>query len=76
MKHPYSDYTTEQALNLARLMQHGPGVIIELIPLPSVSEAIKILREAQATANFNWITGRHAIEVLQMELDPKYQPKP
>lgn len=68
MKHPFHDYTTEDALKLARMHQLEPGTPVEQLPLPSPEEALAVLRKVQRRTDFNWITGRVAIEVLRAEL--------
>ena len=64
MKHPHSDYTAKQALELARQCKYGP------LPKPTdltltLDEAIKIIRNDPTMRACNWITGRDAIEVLE-----------
>ena len=71
MRHPYHDYTTEDALKLARMHQHEPGTPVEQLPLPSPEQALAVLREVQRRTDFNWITGRVAIELLRAELGEK-----
>jgi hypothetical protein len=65
-KHPYHNYTSDQALDLARTLKYGP-LPKPSDPTPPVKEAIWIIEEARAAAGFNWITGRVALEVLQVE---------
>ena len=74
MKHPYHDYSTEDALNLARNCIHGP-IPKKDDPTPTVDEAIAVLQERRRTCGFIWITGRVAVEVLRAtrgEKDPFY----
>jgi hypothetical protein len=76
VKHPYHEYATEKALELARMHMHPPGTDVENLPLPSPREALRVLREVRQRQDFNWITGRVAIEVLCAELgeDVKFTP--
>ena len=68
MKHPFHNYTTEDALKLARMHQYEPSTPVERVPLPSPEEALAVLQEVQRRMDFNWITGRVAIELLRAEL--------
>ncbi len=61
MKHAYKDYTTEQALELARQCKFGP-LAKDADPTPTVDEAIEIIKGDRAC---NWITGQTAVEVLR-----------
>ena len=64
MKHPYHNYTTEDALSLARDIKHGPLPKPD-DPTPTVDEAIELIRSHPNMKAFNWITGQVAIEVLR-----------
>ena len=64
LKHPYRDYTTEDALSLARGIKHGP-LPKPADPTPSVDEAIEIIKGHPNMKAFNWITGQTAIQVLR-----------
>ena len=64
MKHPYHDYTLDDALALARSIKYGP-LMMPSDPVPEIPEAIEIMRKALRASTFNWITGRVALEVLR-----------
>ena len=64
MRHPYYDYTTEDALGLARGIIHGP-LPKDDDPFPSIDEAIAAIEGCRKRTDFNWITGRVALEVLR-----------
>ena len=64
VRHPYHDYTTNDALSLARGIIHGP-LPKKDDPVPSIDEAIAAIVECQKRTDFNWITGRVALEVLR-----------
>jgi hypothetical protein len=64
MKHPYYDYTLDEALALARSTKYGP-LMKPSDPVPDIPEAIEIIRKALKASTFNWITGRVALEVLR-----------
>ncbi|MEI7560604.1 MAG: hypothetical protein WCJ63_08425 [Actinomycetes bacterium] len=66
MKHPFRDYTTEQALELARQCKFGP-LPRDTNPTPTMDEAIEIIRNHPTMKACNWITGQVAIEVLRLE---------
>ena len=70
MKHPYRDYTTKQALELARDCKYGP-LPKPTDPTPSVKEAIEIIKNDPTMRACNWITGQTAVQVLQAELGEK-----
>lgn len=65
IKHPFYSMTFKAAMALARQLNpkcHIP--VRDNDPIPTVKEAIQILKEASKEYNFNWITGRTALEVL------------
>ena len=62
--HPHMDYTTEQALELARQCKYGP-LAKPTDPTPSIDEAIEIINGDPTMKACTWITGRDAIEVLE-----------
>lgn len=64
MRHPFRDYSTEQALSLARDCKHGP-LPRPTDPTPSVDEAIEIIRNDPTMRACNWITGQTAVQVLR-----------
>ena len=64
MKHPYHDYTLDDALALARSIKYGP-LMMPSDPDPEIPEAIEIMKKALRASTFNWITGRVALEVLR-----------
>lgn len=64
IKHPYYDYTLEEALQLARSIKYGP-LPLAGDPTPEVPEAIEIIAKSLRTCGFNWITGRVAQELLR-----------
>lgn len=64
MKHPYYDYSLEEALALAKPIKYG------LLPMPSdptpeIPEAIEIIARSLRKCGFNWITGHVALELLR-----------
>jgi len=63
-RHPYYDYTLDDALKLARSIKYRP-FMMPSDPVPEIAEAIKIIRKALRASTFNWITGRVALEVLR-----------
>ncbi|MFZ4397441.1 MAG: hypothetical protein ACOYOU_17650 [Kiritimatiellia bacterium] len=72
MTHPHRDYTTEQALELARQCKYGP-LTKENDPTPTVDEAIEIIRNDPTMRACNWITGQVAIEVLRLSKGEKVE---
>ena len=64
MKHPYHDYTLDDALALARSIKYGL-LMMPSDPVPEIPEAIVIMKKALRASTFNWITGRVALEVLR-----------
>ncbi len=64
MRHPFRDYTTEEALDLARSCKYGP-LPRPTDPMPSVDEAIEIIGNCPTMRACNWITGQTAIQVLR-----------
>lgn len=75
MKHPFYDYTTEDAIQLAKnLIYLGePGVRQEDMPDPTYQEALETIQEAAKHQGFNWITGAIAAQILRIALgeDPE-----
>ena len=65
MKHPYMDYTTEDALALARNCKYGP-LPKATDPTPSIDEAIEIIKGDPTMKACNWITGQAAVDVLRL----------
>ena len=57
MRHPNQNYTTEDALALARSIIHGP-LPPKDAPTPSIEEAIAAIEECRRRSDFNWITGQ------------------
>jgi len=64
MKHPYHDYTLDDALELARSIKYGP-LMKPSDPVPDIPEAIEVVMRALKTCGFNWITGQVALELLR-----------
>jgi len=64
MKHPFRDYTTEEALSLARDCKYGPLPKPD-DPTPTIDDAIEIIRNHPSWKAFNWITGYTAVQVLR-----------
>lgn len=64
MKHPFHDYTLDDALALARSIKYGP-LMMPSDPTPEILEAIELIRRELSTCGFNWITGQVALEVLR-----------
>ena len=65
MKHPFTNYTTEDALALARQCKFGP-LPKKKDPTPTVDEAIAIIEHAPAMRAHNWLTGKIALDVLRL----------
>jgi len=72
MRHPHRDYTTEDALELARDCKYGP-LPKPTDPTPTVDEAIGIIRNDPTMKAGNWITGQAAIEVLRLTKGEKVE---
>ena len=72
IKHPVKDYTTNQALELARICRasHLDG---RNEPMPTVDEAIQIIKDNPTMKSCNWITGQVAIEVLRLTKGEKLE---
>ena len=64
-KHPHRDYTTEDALALARQCKYGP-LPKPTAPTPTIAEAIEIIGSDPTMKACNWLTGQVAIEVLRL----------
>lgn len=63
MKHPYYETDDVKAMELAiRLHPKNGTVRSETDIIPTVPEAIQILRHARSSCGFNWITARAAAE--------------
>ena len=75
MKHPYHPYTTEDALSLARDIICGPLPLADA-PTPTIDEAVVAIEDYQKHTDFNWITGRVALEVLRASRGDKVEFKP
>ena len=71
VRHPYYEHTLSDALSLAAQIKAGP--LHDKQPI-TPKEALEVIREARKqNADFNWITGRVAEEVLRAangELSP------
>ena len=72
MKHPCRNYTTEQALALARQCKYGP-LPKKNDPTPTVDEAMEIIRGDPTMRSCNWLTGQVAIEVLRLSRGEKVE---
>lgn len=59
-----STLTVDTALDIARNLIYGP-LPKKSDPVPSVAEAIGIIREARKTCGHTWLTGDAAIEALE-----------
>jgi hypothetical protein len=70
VKHPYHDYATEDALSLARDLKYGP-LPKPTDPMPTIDEAIGIIKGDPRMKACNWITGQVAIEVLRLSRGEK-----
>lgn len=55
-----------EALNLARNLKFGPLPNPDA-PLPSLDEAIELIREERRTCGFNWLTGEAAEQAIHEE---------
>ena len=55
--------TINEALKIARGLKHGPLPKPD-DPLPTVEEAVAIIRHERRTCGFNWLTGETAEHVL------------
>lgn len=64
MKHPYHDYTLDDALELARSIKYGP-LMKSTDPIPDIPEAIEAIKKVLKTCGFNWITGQVALQLLR-----------
>lgn len=72
MQHPYSTMTTEDALQIARNLIHGPGYYDhEKVPMPSFKEALEAIEDYSKRCGHQWLTGHYAKQVLQKELGMK-----
>jgi hypothetical protein len=60
--------TVQDALSIARSLKYGP-IPKPDAPMPSVEEAIVIIREERRTCGFNWITGETAEDLLNRHRD-------
>ena len=65
MKHPYYDYTTEDALSLARDLIYGP-LPKPSDPTPSPEEALAAVEDCLHHCGHTWITGEIARDLLQI----------
>ena len=72
MKHPFRDYTTEDALDLARTCKYGP-LPKSADPTPTVDEAIVTIENDPTMSACNWITGQTAIQVLRASRGEKVE---
>ena len=61
-------YTFGAAMELARGLKHGP-LPAQTDPMPTPEEAVQVIREAQRTCGFNWITGEVAQAVIAAYID-------
>ena len=57
------EYTIQDALELARILKHGP-LPKNTDPLPSIPEARTIIRDAWRKHGGVWITAERALEAL------------
>jgi len=64
IKHPYHDYTLDDALKLARSLKYGP-LLSASDPVPEIPEAIELIRHELRRCCFNWITGQVALQLLR-----------
>lgn len=74
MKHPYYDYTLDDALSLATMLkkdmltkQLKMKEARDMAPFTTdtIGEAIKTMTDEVAYCTFNWITGRVALQLLR-----------
>ncbi len=74
MKHPYYDYTLEDALLLVTILKKDKLIkelkmteARQLAPftIDNIEEAIRTMTEEVSYCTFNWITGRVALQVLR-----------
>jgi hypothetical protein len=72
IKHPMGDYTTSQAVELARICRQGIGAE-KKEPLPTIDEAIRILKDSPTMKSCNWITGQVALETLRLTKGEKVE---
>jgi len=56
--------TLDDALSIARNLKYGPLPDTH-DPVPTREEAIEIIKEERKACGFNWITGEHAVAVLE-----------
>ena len=66
MKHPHFDYTTEDALLLARDIRHG-GSSRPDDPMPTIKEAIGLISSHPNMKSCDWRQGKIALHVLGMD---------
>lgn len=73
MKHPYYDYTLDDALHLATILKRDmltkqlkmtEARIMAPFTIDNIGEAIKTMKDEVSDCTFNWITGRVALQVL------------
>lgn len=64
VKHPYYDYTTEDAMCLARTLIENPREVADL----DCKKALKVISSVAKRQRFNWITGQMAQEVLRLTM--------
>lgn len=65
---PFVQGTLNDALDLGRLLIHGPGYFPPETPLPTPDEALKAVEDALERHKFNWITGQTARDILRREV--------
>jgi hypothetical protein len=75
MKHPYYDYSLDDALTLAtqlkkdRLlkgMKMTEARTMAPYTIETLPEAIQVMKDEVKAATFNWITGRAALQLLRV----------
>ena len=72
IKHPVRGYTTNEALELARICRAG-HTIGRPEPMPTVDEAITIISGDPTFKQCNWITGKVALETLRLTKGEKVE---
>lgn len=74
MKHPYYDYTLDDALSLATILKKdmlfkklktAEARTLAPFTIDNIDEAIRTMKDEVGYCTFNWITGRVALQVLR-----------
>ena len=63
-KSEFKEMTVQDALELARIIKHGPGSSVKNYPLPDKDEALELIKAEYRRSSFNWLTAQKAIRLL------------